>query len=156
MVAKRTYKLERAQAASLDLLEDLKMEIDARKKAEFMLRESEKRFRLLFEDAPLSYQSLDTNGNYVEVNKAFLETTGFKLHEIIGHHFSEFIPSDAANKLKLVFQQFTQTGKLHDFEFEMFRKDGTTFWAEFEGRASYDEEGHFIQSHCIFTDITKR
>lgn len=156
MVAERTHKLERAQSASLDLLEDLKMEIDARRKAEFMLRESERKFRLLFEDAPLSYQSLDNNGNYVEVNKAFLETTGFRLDEIIGHNFIEFIPPASANIIKSAFQKFTQTGKLHNYEFEMFRKDGSTFWAEIEGRASYDEESNFIQSHCIFTDITKR
>jgi PAS domain S-box-containing protein len=156
MVARRTYKLELAQAASLDLLEDLKMEIDARKKAEFMLRESEKKFRLLFDDAPLSYQSLDRNGSYIQVNKAFLETTGFRLDEIIGHHFSEFMSTDSTNQLKPILQQFIQTGKLHNFEFEMFRRDGTTFWAEFEGRVSYDEQGNFIQSHSIFTDITKR
>ena len=156
MVAERTRKLERAQSASLDLLEDLKMEIDARKKAEFLLRESERKFRLLFEDAPLSYQSLDRNGSYIQVNKVFLETTGFRLEEVIGHNFIEFIPSNSAGTIKSAFHKFTQTGKLHNFEFEMFRKDGSTFWAEIEGRASYDEEGHFIQSHCIFTDITKR
>jgi PAS domain S-box-containing protein len=156
MVAERTFKLERAQSASLDLLEDLKMEVDARKNAEFLLRESEKKFRLLFEDAPLSYQSLDNNGNYVAVNKAFLETTGFKMDEIIGHNFKEFMSPESAEKLNLVFQQFLQSGSLHNFEFEMFRKDGTTFWAEFEGRISYDEQGHQIQSHCIFTNITKR
>jgi len=156
MVAKRTYKLELAHAASLDLLEDLKMEIDARKNVEFLLRKNEKKFRLLFEDAPLSYQSFDVNGNYVEVNKAFMETTGFRLNEIIGHNFSEFMPAESANQLKPVLQQFTRTGKLHNFEFEMFKKDGSTFWVEFEGRVSYDEQGNFIRSHCIFADITKR
>ncbi len=156
MVAERTYKLERAQSASLDLLEDLKIEIDTRKNVEFLLRESEKRFRLLFEDAPLSYQSLDIHGNYLEVNKAFLETTGFKVNEIIGHNFNEFTAPESAERIKSVFQRFTQTGKLHNFEFEMFKKDGTTFWAEFEGRISYDEQGNFLQSHCIFADITKR
>jgi len=40
------------------------------------LEESEKKFKLLYENAPLPYQSLDVNGNILEVNKAWLKFFG--------------------------------------------------------------------------------
>ena len=42
-----------------------------REQAEEALRKSEERFRLLYERAPLAYQSLDKFGNFIEINRWF-------------------------------------------------------------------------------------
>jgi PAS domain S-box-containing protein len=36
------------------------------------LRDSEEKYRVLYENAPLSYQSLDEDGRFLDVNPAWL------------------------------------------------------------------------------------
>ena len=53
------------------------------KQIAYQLCESERRFRDLFENAPLPYQSLDREGNILHVNQAWLELTGYQLNQVI-------------------------------------------------------------------------
>ncbi len=126
------------------------------RKAEFTLRESEKRFKLLYENAPLSYQSLDTSARLIDVNKTWLSTLGYNREEVIGRYFGEFMTPESAKLIKERFPAFIAAGEIHDFQFEMVKKDGTHFTVSYEGRIGHDELGHFTQTHCIFTDISER
>ena len=49
-------------------------DITDRKRTENAVKESEEKFRLLYEKAPLGYQSLDEHGHFLEVNQAWLDT----------------------------------------------------------------------------------
>ena len=51
------------------------------------LQESEVRFRLLYEDAPLPYQSLGEDARLLDVNKSWLDALGYSRKEVIGHPF---------------------------------------------------------------------
>lgn len=132
----------------------LAMDITEKKRTELALKESERRFRLLYEDAPLSYQSLDINGNLIDVNKAWLKTMGYELNEVIGRHFTEFMTKQSAELVKSRFAHFLDAGEIHNYEFEMIRKDGSKLLVSYEGNIGYDEFGNFKQTHCIFKDIT--
>ena len=52
--------------------------IEAIKKSTTALQESEERFQLLFDRAPLGYQSLDIEGNFLEVNQKWLDLFGYQ------------------------------------------------------------------------------
>lgn len=132
------------------------IDITERKLAEHELNESEKRFRLLYDNAPLSYQSLNSEGRFIDVNRTWLETLGYDREDVIGKHFSEFMTPASKNIVKKQFPQFIVNGKIHNIEYEMVRKNGTSFFVSFEGRVGYDEFGNFKQTHSIFTDITER
>ena len=54
-------------------------------------RESQERFRLLYENAPLGYQSLDENGHVIEEMLRGSETLGYTREEIIGRWFGDFL-----------------------------------------------------------------
>ncbi len=123
--------------------------------AEESLRESEKRFKLLFDNAPLSYQSLDNNGCFIDVNSTWLSSLGYSREEVIGHFFGEFMTPDSAELIKTRFPKFVEAGEGHDYQFEMKKKDGSTIWASYEGKIAFDHAGKFKQTHCIFTDITE-
>jgi len=125
--------------------------IEAKEKAE----ESEKKFKLLYENAPLSYQSLDTNACLIDVNPTWLQTLGYKREEVIGRPFGDFMTIESAELIK---ERFTsvEKGEIHNYEFEMVRKDGTRFMVSYDGKIGYDELGHFYKTHCIFIDITDR
>lgn len=69
------------------------------KKAEIKLVETEERLQILFNHAPLSYQSLDFDGNIIEVNEKWLATLGYTQIEVIGKWFGNFLSPAHQDKL---------------------------------------------------------
>ena len=69
--------------ATLNFLSD----ITERKRAEEELRNSEERFKFIFEYAPDAYYLSDLKGNFIDGNKAAEKLTGYKREELIGKHF---------------------------------------------------------------------
>ena len=131
-------------------------DVSERIKAEDELREKEKKFRLLYENAPLSYQSLDVNGCIIDVNPTWLETLGYNRDEVIGRYFGDLMTPESAEMVKVRFPEFVKKGVLHNHIFDMLCKDGSILTVCYEGRIGLDEFGDFKQTHCIFTDITER
>lgn len=132
----------------------LLQEISNREWAENALRESENKFRLLFENAPLPYQSLDANGNLIEVNRLWLSTLGYSKREVLGHWFGEFLDEGHTEAFECAFPRFKQNHTIDGVEFNLVAKDGRIVRARFNGRVQLDENGDFLKTHCIFTDIT--
>ncbi len=130
-------------------------DISARVRAEERLKESETRFRLLFERAPLSYQSLDENGHFIVVNQTWLDTLGYCREEVIGASFSDFLHPDWKEHFKENFPRFKATGEVLGVEFVMRKKDGTSILVSFNGKIGKDYSGRFQQTHCILQDITE-
>jgi len=119
------------------------------------LRQSEERFQLLFNKAPLGYQSLDSDGRFVEVNQQWLDTMGYKREEVIGHWFGEFLCPEYVNGFRIRFPIFKSLGSIHS-EFEMLTKEGQCLFIAFEGKIGYEFDGKFKQTHCILQDITNQ
>jgi two-component system, cell cycle sensor histidine kinase and response regulator CckA len=118
------------------------------------LRESEERFRLLYENAPLGYQSLDENGHFLQVNQAWLDALGYDREDVIGRWFGDFLAPGYQEHFKINFPKFKAAGEIHWVEFEMLRKDGSQISVAFDGQIGRDEQGCFRQTHCILHDVT--
>jgi PAS domain S-box-containing protein len=129
------------------------IDISDRKRAEEALVFSEERFRQLFEQAPLGYQSLDINGNFIAVNQTWLDLLGFDQSEVVGHWFGDFLAPDYRDAFRERFPVFKEQGRIHS-EFEMLHKDGHSLFIAFDGRIAVDIAGEFKQTHCILKDIT--
>ena len=106
--------------------------------------------------APLSYQSLDKNGNFIEVNETWLKAMGYQRREVIGHNFSEFLHPDWKDHFKKNFPRFKAVGEVLGVEFEMIKKCGRPILVSFHGKIGKDSHDFFKQTHCIFQDITAR
>lgn len=117
---------------------------------------SETQYRLMVENAPLSYQSLDIETRFLYVNNAWLKTLGYEREEVIGHRFGEFMTPASEEMIRSRFPKFLKAGEVNGYEFEMVRKDGTVITVAYEGKIGYDKFGNFKQTHCIFEDISKR
>ncbi len=124
------------------------------KQVEEALRFSEERYQLLFNKAPLGYQSLDFEGCFIEVNQQWLDTLGYIREEVIGKWFGDFLTPAYQDGFRKRFPIFKERGKIHS-EFEMVHKNGTILFIAFEGRVGYDLNGDFKQTHCILQDITE-
>ena len=124
--------------------------------AEDDLRRSEEKFRLLYEKAPLGYQSLDEDGIIREVNQAWLDILGYSQQEVSGRWFGDFLPPDYYERFPERFASPNETGEVCNLDFEMVRKDGVQITVSFYGRVTFDDQGRFTGTHCIFQDMTAR
>jgi len=142
-----------SESAYLNL--QLKMQIKERENATILLRNSEERFQLLFNEAPLGYQSLDINGYIINVNQKWLNTLGYSRQEVIGKWFGDFLSPDSQEGFRQRFPIFKADGKIHS-EFEMVHKSGKILFIAFDGRIAFNLNREFKQTHCILQDITDR
>ncbi len=132
------------------------MDVTGLRRAEQALRDSEARFRMLYEDAPLAYQSLDETGHILDVNNAWMRSLGYTRREVIGRWFGELLPPAEAGRFEVSFNRYLSEGEMHGAEWTLVRKDGSRLIASFEGRVAHDNEGRFRWIQNIFHDITDR
>ena len=132
------------------------IDITARQLAEADLRRREENFYLLFDKAPLGYQSLDETGQILEVNQTWLDLLGYSREEVLSRWFGDFLTPGDQDLFRERFTAFKTVTEIHGVEWEMVRRDGATIVASFNGRVIYDEQGRFLRTHCLFEDITAR
>jgi len=130
-------------------------DITEQRKAVMALKESEERFQLLFESAPLGYQSLDFEGRFLNVNQKWIETLGYSKDEVIGKWFGDFLCPEYVDGFRQRFLKFKTQGHVHS-EFNMPTKDGQRLVIAFEGTIGTNAEGEFKQTHCMLQDITEQ
>ena len=130
-------------------------DITDRKLIENALKESEEHFQMLFDNAPVGYQSLDKDGNFIAVNDTWLELLGYSRDEVIGKWFGSFLSPAYTGAFKARFPLFKKWGRVHS-EFEMVKKDGSIIFAAFDGRIGHTVTGEFKQTHCVINDVTEQ
>jgi PAS domain S-box-containing protein len=127
-----------------------------RKQAIQALQESESRFRDLFENAPLPYQSLDINGRLLFVNEACLTLFGCRREQVIGQFFTDFVTDKSKALLSEILIQFKNNHAGHS-ELELMcsipieKHIVTITW-----QIAKDSHQQFQRAHCILNDITER
>lgn len=123
------------------------------KKLQRRLELSEERFRVLFDKAPIGYQSLDMDGRFLEVNRQWLDMFGYARREVIGEWFGDFLSPDNVEEHRRSFAGFKAEGSMQN-EFVMITKNGQARHVYFEGKIGYDEHGRPLRTHCILLDVT--
>jgi len=137
-------------------LVSLKQQLSELTERELQLRTTYENLKQLFELAPFGYQSLDEDGNFLDVNLTWLNTLGRVREEVIGKNFTEFLDPGWQPFFFENFPKFKECGLVESAEFEMLRKDGSRVAVSFDGRVGRDPAGNFQQTHCFFRDITER
>ncbi|WP_051822684.1 PAS domain S-box protein [Desulfonatronum thiodismutans] len=148
--------LVRDKKGNITRLHGFVTDISARRTAEQAKKESEDRFRLMFTNAPMPYQSLDEQGNFLDINQTFLDVLGYSREELIGKNFGDILHPDWKDHFKENFPKFKAVGEILGVEFEMVKKDGSTILVFFNGKIQRDDQGRFQRTHCIFQDVTEK
>lgn len=112
--------------------------------------------RSLFDEAPLPYQSLDSDGRLLMVNRAWEEELRYEKHEVLGRWFGDFVNSDQKELFRERYAQFVDEGRAQGVVWGLIRKDGSVVHVSFNGRIARDDKGRVQRSHCLFFDLAKR
>jgi len=103
----------------------LKRQIAERKQAESSLKESESRFRNVFDNAPVAIGIGETDsGRMVEVNDAWLKLFGYDLHQVIGRTTTELgLYVDRLERDDII-RTIGERGKVQNRSTQLRRKSG--------------------------------
>ncbi len=137
------------------LLPLLKQIID-RKQLEQELRESEEKYRNLFESSGDGLVTTDLAGNISDVNQAYLDMLGYSREEILNLTIQALTPSRWRKTDQSIIRKMTLTrGYSAEYEKEYIRKDGTTFPVSIKAWPIRDNQGEPIGMWGIARDISR-
>ncbi len=135
-----------------DITEKLKAQV-GRVKAEEKLRESESKYRKIFENVQDVFYQVDNEGNVLEISPS-IEAYGYKREEFIGKNFTEFYadPGD-----RIVFMKaLSAKGEVTDYELRFKTKSGLVVYASINAHILLNDEGKPMGVEGSLRDITQR
>jgi PAS domain S-box-containing protein len=131
-------------------------DITERKRYEHELRESERRYRNLFEKLPVGAFVSTPDGRFLDCNQALLDILGYESRDeflqlnIASDVYWNYADRDTFKKL------IEKHGYVKDFEVDFKRKDGERITIFLTGFARRDEEGRIVAYEGLNIDITQR
>lgn len=100
------------------------------------------------------YES-DRYGNIIYANKFTIQTLGYKLEEILGNHYSNFIREDfKATVMNYYADTISETDEFNILEFPIIKKSGEELWVSQKVTIKRDENNFVTGFSCIIRDIT--
>ena len=139
------------------LLYSIIHDITMHMKAENALRESEERFRLIFDQSPIGDTIVDLDYHPLHVNNAISNMLGYSKEELLSMEFTEYThPEDLDINLQQL--QLLREGKIDDFELEKryIRKDGRIVWGHLYVNIVKNPSDEPVYILTRIEDITKR
>ncbi|MEQ1902784.1 MAG: sigma 54-interacting transcriptional regulator [Pirellulaceae bacterium] len=126
-----------------------------RLRLDLQLSESERRYRDLFEQAPIPYVYEDTETRFVSVNEAAMKLLGLRPEDVPGTVGMSLVADNPANRRQLdrAFEDIRLGRERGLVELELHRKDnGQPVWVQFWSRPEPDGK----HTRTMIIDITQR
>lgn len=132
------------------------IDVTERKRAEAALRESEARFRAVFDASAVGIAVGDPEGHLSFINPAFCEMLGYRDSELTGLHYSQIThPDDLPAERDLVAELLRDERDYYQMEKRFVRQDGTIFWTRISTSAIRDSDGQIQHLLALAQDITE-
>lgn len=130
-------------------------DVTERKQAEQALRESEEHYRRMVETASEGIWSINERYQTTYVNRRMAEMLGFLPEEMQGKKASEFMFEEDLEVHRVRMQERSR-GQVGRYEQRFRCKDGSAVWCLVAARPLTSEEGMFLGSFAMLTDISEQ
>lgn len=136
----------------------LRHQIGVRVDAENALRQSEEKYRSIFENSIMGIFQTTPDGRYLSINPAGARMWGYGSPEEMMRSVTDmacqiYVHPDDRGRFKELIEG---RGLIKDFEAEFYTRDGSKIWASLNGRAIRDASGKTLYYETTFQNITKR
>lgn len=132
----------------------LREDLSRHQEFEEAIRESQKRYQTLTDESSDAIFILDTEGNFLEVNKRAEQLTGYAREELLNLHFAKLHSDEVIRDVVACFEKGLQTGSSSYVELPLVRKDGRTIHVDLVGK--FIECSGRKLGQAIVRDITER
>jgi PAS domain S-box-containing protein len=147
------------QAVNADRPEDgsiwIIQDISERKRTEEELLQSEEKYRLLVETANEGIRIMDVDSKILFANQKLADMLGYSLDELSGILWTDLLfQEDLPDHKKQM--ALRHQGMSTQYERRLKRKDGSILWTMVSATPVMSNEGHFLRSFGMYSDITER
>ena len=120
------------------------------------VRESEERFRLIANSAPVSIWITDVDKQCTYVNQSWLDLTGRPFDAALGEGWADTIHSEDVERSWSTYAQAFDRREPFRMEYRVRRHDGEYRWVTDTGVPRYNEDGSFAGYIGSAVDVTER
>ena len=145
-VQERTAELRKAN-------KQLRQEITERKQAEEALRESERKYRTLFEDSRDAIYITSRGGEFVHVNQSALDLFGYTRKKMVGLDVLKiYVDPDDRRRFQ---EEIEEKGSVKNYEVKFCKKDGTEMDCLLTSTVRRADDGSILGYQGIIRDVTE-
>jgi PAS domain S-box-containing protein len=148
---------QRVEERTAELLEantTLREQITERKRAEEELRESEARYRSLFDRVPVGLYRTTPEGQVIDINPALVQMLGYPDRESLLTVNASDVYVNVKDRQRWQ-TMMEHEGIVHDFETQWRQQDGTIIWVRESARAVRDANGRVLYYEGAAVDVTE-
>jgi PAS domain S-box-containing protein len=121
------------------------------------LKQSEERYRHLYQETPVMLHSIDRQGRLTNVSNYWQKSLGYESGEVLGRKWSEFLTPDSRRRAEeTVLPEFFRTGVAHDIPYQLVKRGGEIVDVLLTATAERDGAGEIVRSLAVMVDVTER
>jgi diguanylate cyclase (GGDEF)-like protein/PAS domain S-box-containing protein len=142
--------------AALNQMTESLLDASKRRELEEALRESEALHRNLVETSQDLVWRCDAEGRYTFLNQACEKIYGYRVEEMLGKRFTEFMTPELADRDMKEFMRLLEGGEVSGYETTHISKSGDEIHMLFNARTLFDSAGREVGTQGTAHDNTKR
>ncbi len=131
-------------------------DITRQRNTEAALKESERQYRLIVEQATDLIARYDAEGRCTFMSPAGSATLGYDIDEFVGNSPLRFVHKDDRSKILAVFERSQRGEDSTNVAYRGVHKDGSTIWLEANAKPHFDDAGQLKKIIIVARDISER
>ncbi|MCP3945139.1 MAG: response regulator [Desulfobacteraceae bacterium] len=122
------------------------------------LAENERKYRDLYENAPIAYFSMDRDGKILRCNQKACFLSEYEKHQLYGKNVQDLFgdKEQVEQNFYLIWQTLEKGGGVKDMEIDMFQRDKNRIWVSLSADAIKGENDEIVEIRAIAMDISRR
>ena len=137
---------------------ELEMQNTELRQAQEEISISHNRYLDLFDNAPIGYLTINSNGIILRVNLTCTSMLGVARHDLLNHPLSKFIAHNGQDDYHFIRRNLENKGGYQAVDLPMIKSDGSTFWAHIDAvvvkNSGIDSTENIPVHRLTMSDIT--